>query len=350
MFVGHGLLAFTLVALVGIRLGWDREHTLTLAVLAFGFGTLPDIDILYAPVGLLGGVSGVFEASEAFWQTGNVVHRVITHSLPVGFVAAIAFGLWALRPATRYRLPGQWTGTKLTASRLGAVGLLFGLVVVATAVTGGLGGMILGIFALGGLALTSVAMRYGVGPEATTGTALVGLLTHPFGDLLTGTPPPMLYPFDVTIVAERITLHPDPTIHLLGAFLVELSTFWLAGYAYLRLRNERMGEHTSPRAAAGLGYAGAALVIPAPTLSASAHFVFSVLAIGVIGWVGLHLNAVLPHRTVSTTVERRAGGRLANLGPTRVPVRMADSVTAYVTGLSAVTLAVFGYALAYLFL
>src|SRR6056297_1986212 len=93
MFIGHGLLAFALVALVGRRWGLTRDRTLSLAVLAGGFATLPDVDMVYAPVGLLGGASGAFTAAEAFWQTGNVVHRVITHSLVIGVVAAVAFGL-----------------------------------------------------------------------------------------------------------------------------------------------------------------------------------------------------------------------------------------------------------------
>lgn len=333
MFIGHGLLAFALIALVGERLEWSPDRTLLLAVVAFGFGTLPDVDIVYAPVGLLGGVSGVFAASEAFWQTGNIVHRAMTHSLVVGIVAAVAFGCWTgARDWTRSGRPSR----RQQRNGLLAVGLLGSLVVAATVATGGLAGIIMTVFVLAGLALTTVAARRGISPRLMGGLALVGLLTHPFGDLVTGSPPALLYPFDIPVVTERVVLHPDPTLHLVGAFLLELATIWLAAVAYGRLRGIRLRDHVSPRAAAGVGYAGAALVLPAPTLEASAPFVFSVLAVGVVGSVGLRRRLLTRKRAMLS-----GGWR------TR-PVSLADLPTAILTGLSAVTLAVLGYTLTFL--
>jgi membrane-bound metal-dependent hydrolase YbcI (DUF457 family) len=93
MFIGHGLLAFALVALAGDALGWSRDRALWLGVLAGAFATVPDVDMLYAPIGVLGGVDGLFEASEAFWSASSVVHRTVTHSLVLGAVAALGFAL-----------------------------------------------------------------------------------------------------------------------------------------------------------------------------------------------------------------------------------------------------------------
>ncbi|WP_136715340.1 metal-dependent hydrolase [Halorientalis salina] len=349
MFIGHGLLAFAVVALLGRRIGWSREGTLWLAVLAGGFATLPDVDMVYAPVGLLGGASGAFGAAEAFWQTGNVVHRVLTHSLVVGLVAAVAFGGWtAARDWDGAGFRGHWTRRQGVLAGAG-IALLGGLVGGATLATGGLAGVIMAVFVAAGLGLTTVAARRGVTSGQMVGMALVGLLSHPFGDMVTGSPPALLYPFDLTLVADRFVLHPDPTLHLVGAFVVELSTFWLAAYAYCRLRDERVREYVSPRAAVGVGYAAAALLIPAPTLAASSHFVFSILAVGFVGSVGVKRDSfrggAAPFRTGDRAVLTRGYGWLFS---DRRPVAVADVPTALVTGLTAVTLAVTGYTIAYL--
>jgi membrane-bound metal-dependent hydrolase YbcI (DUF457 family) len=188
-----------------------------------------------------------------------------------------------------------------------------------------------GLFCLAGLAVTITAARRGVAPHLVGVTALVGLLSHPFGDLFTGEPPAMFYPFDVTLFAERVTLHPDPTLHLLGAFAVELATIWLAAYALFALTDRRFRDALSPRAGVGAAYAAAALAIPAPTLSTSYPFVFSILPLAAVGMVG---------------AARRPGSRFRL---DRFRPALSDWPTALATGLAAVTLAATGYTLAYLF-
>ncbi len=324
MFLGHGLLAFAIVALVGRAVGWPHERALWLGVLAGVFATVPDVDMLYAPMGLLGGANGLLDASEAFWSASTVVHRTVTHSLVLGGVAALAFGLLAVR--SRPPVPGRY---RLSAAVAGG-GLLAGLVATAAVVSGGLAAIVVALFCLAGLAVTVVAARRGIGPHLVGGMALVGLVTHPFGDLFTGEPPAMLYPVDVTLFAERITLHPDPTLHLLGAFAVELATIWLAAYALFTLTDRRFRDHLSPRAGIGAGYAAAALAIPAPTLSASYSFVFSILPLASVGVVG---------------ATRMRGDRS---GFRRLRPAVSDWPTALATGLAAVTLAAAGYTLAYL--
>ncbi|MFB6084271.1 MAG: metal-dependent hydrolase [Halorientalis sp.] len=326
MFLGHGLLAFALVALGGTAVGWSRERALWLGVLAGAFATVPDVDILYAPVGMLGGVNGLLGAPEAFWSASSVVHRAVTHSLVVGTVAALAFGLVAVR--YRSTVPDRH---RLSAVAVGGV-LLGGTAVTTGVVSDALAAVVVGLFCLAGLAVTVVAARRGVAPRFVGATALVGLLSHPFGDLFTGDPPAMLYPLDATAVAARVTLHPDPTLHLLGAFAVELATIWLAAYAFFTLTDRRVRDHVSPRAAIGVGYAVAAFAIPSPTLSAAYSFVFSILPLASVGVVG---------------ATRRPGDRFRLA---RVRPAVSDWPTAVATGLAAVTLAAGGYTLAYLLL
>lgn len=314
MFVGHGLLAFALAAWAADRLGWPAERALVLGLVAGAFGLVPDVDILYAPLGLLGGVDGVLDAAAAFWSTGNVVHRAATHSLLVAVVAAPMAGLWA-RGTRR---------AKLLAAGLGA-----GLVAV-TVPDGGLLASIAAVFVVAVLSVAAAGRRVGLDAAPVALAALVGLLTHPFGDLFTGEPPDFLYPLDATLVAERVTLHPDPTLHLLGAFGVELATAWLAGLVYLRLTDHRLATYVTPRAALGAGYAGVALLLPPPTLETSYHFVFTALAAGAVVALG-----VRPRTWCA--LGPRTGDHQARLGVA-------------LTGLTALSLALVAYAALYVWL
>jgi membrane-bound metal-dependent hydrolase YbcI (DUF457 family) len=269
VFVGHGLLAFAVVALAGERLGWDRRAALAVAVLAALFGTLPDVDVVYAPVGLL--LNGdPATPIESFWDAGNRVHRGVTHSLVVAVPTAAAVGLLATRRA---------------AARVAGGVAFAGVCLLATLVSGALGAAIALVFVAGAAGLAVLARRYEVTPARAAGAALLGLATHPFGDLLTGSPPAMLYPFDATLVAERVILSPDPTLQLLAAFWLELAVVWLAVAVYFRLTDRRALTHVERPAALGVVYGGAALVLPPPTLAVSYHFVYTVLGTGLVAVV-----------------------------------------------------------------
>lgn len=287
MFVGHALLAFALVATVARWRGVERYRALQVGLLAGLFATAPDLDILYGPVGLLGGVSGVSGAADAFWSTGNVVHRGPTHSVVVGLFAAVAFACW--RRAT-------------AASRSLALVVLAGIVGVVATVSGLLGATVTAAFLTGGLAVTTLAGRWDVTPSMVGLTAFTGLLTHPFGDLFTGTPPHLLYPLDVSVVGERIALHPDPTLNLLGAFGVELAIIWAALVVAFSLTERPVRTHVDRRAVLGIAYAGAAVMLPAPTLDASYQFVFSVLAVGVVAFPRRQVRRVDVPRVVCTAL------------------------------------------------
>jgi membrane-bound metal-dependent hydrolase YbcI (DUF457 family) len=209
------------------------------------------------------------------------------------------------------------------------------LVLAAAVTTGPLGAGILALFVLVGLGLAVAASRSGVAPRAVGATALLGLMTHPFGDLLTGEPPALLYPLDASLLTSRLTLHADPTINLLGAFWAELLVVWLAVVAACRLAGRRPTSFVEPRAAVGVGYAGAVLALPAPTLDSASQFVFSVLALGVVGPVA-----------TTRAASARVRGRLLPIRRLRRP----GAVTAVVTGLAAVTCGAFAYTVTYLVL
>ncbi|WP_332899535.1 metal-dependent hydrolase [Haladaptatus sp. CMSO5] len=312
MFIGHAMVAFAIAAAVAARYGYSRERALALGIAAGAFATVPDVDMSYAVFGLLKtSVTGVFDATEAFWATSTLVHRVVTHSLLVGALAAVGVAFWSRADA------GEWWAYPVA-------GVVFaGLIAAAFAETGLLGTAVMLAFVVAALAVTIVMRRWkALSSRALFATALVGFLSHPFGDLFTGSAPRLLYPLDVTVLAGRITLYPDPTMHLIGAFLIELATIWLALVVYLSLDGRSLDSYLNRRATLGGGYAAAAVLLPAPTLDTSYHFVFSVLALGAVG--------VRPRR------------------PTNWALTEARVLDAVVTGLAAITLAVIGYGVVYL--
>lgn len=315
MFVGHAALAFALVASVALARGWDADRVFAVGLLAGGFAALPDVDIAYAVVGVAGVAGGdALTLASAFWSAGNVVHRAVTHSLVLaGPVALLA----ALRTATDARV--RWLSVPLAVLIVGVVG----------AVSGALGTVVTVLFVLGAVALGEVVARHtALGVRQVLAAGLVGLVSHPFGDLLTGEPPAMFYPFDATVVGERLALSTDPTLHLLGAFGVELATVWAAVIVGCAAAGLRPTTALRPRATLGAGYAASIALVPAPTLDLSYPFVFSVLCVGALG-----LRPRL----------RFENARRPSIAP-------PDWLPALVTGLSAITVAWLAYTAVYVLL
>ncbi|AZH25153.1 metal-dependent hydrolase [Haloplanus aerogenes] len=313
MFVGHAALAFAIVGGVAIASGWSSERALAIGVVAGAFAALPDVDMVYALVGIAGASgSDALALAGAFWSTGNVVHRAVTHSLVLALPVALLAALQAVTATRRVRAVSALVATLLVA-------------LIAT-VGGALAAFVTLLFVVGAVAVGAVVDRYT--DLTATGVfvaALVGLATHPFGDLFTGEPPAMLYPFDAALVTERVALAADPTLHLLAAFGVELATIWAAVAVVCLATGLRPTAAVTRRASLGAGYAASVLLIPAPTLDLSYPFVFSVLGVGLLG--------VLPQVRL-----------IRSRGPTVEP---PDWLTAALTGLSAITVAWLAYAVAY---
>lgn len=317
MFVGHGLLAFALAAFAAERRGWPARRALTLGVVAGAFATLPDVDVVYALITTDGGGSvrpGVLR------DAANSVHRSVTHSLIVAAIAGPALGAWSSRRERRAR-------------RL-ALGALVAVVAVAVAVSGARGGIVMGAFVAGGLAAASACHRRTDLPPGPVGVAAtVGFASHPYGDLLTGQPPRLFYPFDTSVSSARLVLHPDPTLHLLGAFAVELATIWLVAAAVVVVTDRSWRVFSGSSALPGVAYSAAPLPLLPPTLSDSFHSVFSTIGVGVVC----------------------AGVAWYRSGPTP-PAAATDAgadgpgVNAVATGLTGTTVALAGYTLVYLLL
>jgi len=205
-------------------------------------------------------------------------------------------------------------------------------------------------FLLAGVTIALVAVRTtDLGPPELLAAGLLGLLSHPFGDVFTGSPPRFFYPLDALmpggamagesvagrpmasgavvdaqVVADRVVLLSDPTLNLLTIFGIELATIWLAGYVFLRVTGRGVFAHVDARAAVGVAYAIAVVAMPAPTLQVSYHFVFSILALAIVGVA----PRLLPSRPL-------------------LSAEWHETITWAMTGLAAVSIAALSYALAY---
>lgn len=268
MMVGHALFAFALVAGALAAAGERRERALLVGLVAGGFAAAPDADMVYALVGLSSASGGALGAAESFWSASTVVHRSVTHSLVVAVPAAAAFALWTHRSR---------------GVQFGGVALAVALVAAAFTVTGPLAAAVMAAFLAAGGLVARLADEYGsLGPRPVFGAALAGLWSHPWGDLFTGEPPRLLYPLADRVVVDRIALSADPTLHLLGAFAVELATLWLAAVVFCRLTDRSVPAFVDRRAAVGALYGAAVVAIDPPTLSVSYHFVFTIVAAGLL--------------------------------------------------------------------
>ncbi|WP_226041644.1 metal-dependent hydrolase [Natrinema sp. DC36] len=325
MFIGHALFAFAVAALVADWRGWDRRPALFVGIVAGAFAAIPDIDVAYAFVGLLEwqAADGALGASTAFWDASRVVHRSVTHSLVVGAIAAPAFGLLAVRGRT----------ARARALRTVAIGALGALVVVALVWDGPLAAFVMGLFAASGILVARWAARASpLSPSTVALAALWGLWSHPWGDLVTGSPPDWLFPFGSPALESRVVLHSDPTLHLLGAFGIELAAIALALATICRLTDRSLLGFVDRRAGVGAAYGVAALAVTPPTLEVSYHFVFSILGVGLLCGV--------VRDTPSLTFPRATSRRFPS----------SDAVLERsLTALAAVALALAAYAIVYLF-
>jgi len=321
VFVGHSLLAFALVAAAAAAAGVDRERALGAGAVAGAFAAIPDADMAYAVSGLVGvDADGALSVTSAFWAASTVVHRSMTHSLVVAPVAAAAFATVA------------WRGRATRPAAGVGVAVLVALTAYATALHGVLGLVVFAAFAVAGLAVAA-AVRWTTDLDArrTFALALVGLASHPWGDLFTGEPPAMAWPLTDAPPVDRVVLSPDPTLHLLGAFAVELAVVAVAVVVYAHVAERDLSADR--RSVVGVAYGGAVLAIPAPTLEFSYPFVFSILAVGVL--------ATTPHLY-------RA--RLTDGGDDAQPVVAVDPdrvLVGVATGIAAVAAALIAYAVGY---
>lgn len=340
MFVGHEFLAFALAAWGAVRVGVGDRAALHAGAVAAVAALLPDLDVAYALATYIVAVAGGTPLGwEAFWGVANATHRVVTHTLPTGVVAALWLG--AAVAVTRWRTPGPGRGSPGRAATVALVGavivgaaiLLVGFGVAVSLSAAVVAGGFLACVAAAGWGL---ATRVGLSTRGVAAAAAVGFLSHPFGDVFLAAPPPFLSPFGPAVYPGRVSLAADPTLDLLSILGVELAAVWAGVAAFTGVAGRRIGHSDrvrdvfDRRAAVGVAYAPAAVVLPRPTI-ADAHLLGATVVpfAAIVGiWAGY------------ASFRRAAGGRGSRwFGPV---------YTGVVTGVTTLTLAAVGYAAVYL--
>jgi len=310
MIAGHALLAFALGAALARRWRPPRD-ALAVGYVAGAFALVPDIDLAFSALAVLRVANGAAPL-DAFWDAGLLAHREVTHSLVLGPVVALA--------AVRVAGDGAWergAGAVALAALTAWVWLAAGpFAGVAT---------LLYVGAAAGVALVG---RRHVDNRALLGAALIGLWSHPPGDLFTGTPPHLLYPLGPQLVTERIPLAADPTLNVVGVFGLELAVAWAATAVLASIQGWHLRRLVSPIATVGLVGAVLPARLPAPaSLGDPYAFAGSMLAIG----------------AVATVVTAAAGPRGLAVVPGRADLR----ARAWGTGLTTATIAGVAFALAH---
>ncbi|WP_181686238.1 metal-dependent hydrolase [Halorhabdus salina] len=309
MFVGHAFLAFGVVALLAGRFGSGERplrlpggvtvsSTIAVGLAAGLFASLPDVDVIHAAFQVVTLPDGA-TAFDHFWAATSERHRTTTHSLVVAVGASAGFALWTVR---------RWLGLCVLAGVV-ALGVLTG---------GMVSGAVMTIFALAGLLVVTLAVRTGLAGQSIFGAAAVGLIIHPFTDLLTGEPPGFFAPWDVGLLESRVEPFADPTLNLLLAFVTELAVIWFGLLAGLWLADVDWRRHVHPAAALGIAYAPMALILHQPSVDNAVPFVATILPIGVVGAIGW-----------------------------RRPLISDAAVSIVLTALSTITIAWLGFGLAY---
>lgn len=329
MYVGHGLLGIALGGTLARAIGLDRSRALAVALLTGAFAVVPDVDMARTAYAVAtAGPGAVFPTTEHVWTKSWVVHRSLTHSLVSAALAvAMAVGVATLvRDQSGRSRPVQLGIAGLT------VGALLALGWIARASDALLGVGIMVLYSGAVLLVAGYAARRSVTPRHVGLAALVGLGSHPFGDVWMGTPPSFLYPVVTTPPIDTVVFAADPTINLLLLFGIEIALGWAALAVITDLAGHTLWPHLDPQAALGVGFAGAMPFIPPPTLEVAYQFALGTIATGLVLGVA---PAAWPDRL-----------SLRDGGPS-VPPR-DRRLAVLVTALAGATASLVGYLVAYL--
>lgn len=285
MIVGHAALGFLLVASLAVLV--DHDRPVALGLVAAAAAMAPDVDIVAGLLGLAGATLTLGGVSDSFAAGADLAHRGITHTL----VAALLAG------AVAYAASGRGDRRRRLASALACIFVLLWL--QPTAVVA----LVLVTFVAVCLGITHVATRHAPLTAGELGaTVFLGVLTHPFGDVVAGDPPMVFYPLSAAPLLDAFTpltaTNLDHTVLLLS---LELALVW-ASILLAAVLTDR-----SVRPVVGLaGGTGAVVAATAVQISSLAYYELAGFVGGVIGVVAL--ASLLLHGRLSPPVPVTTSG------------------------------------------
>ncbi|APE94816.1 metal-dependent hydrolase [Halodesulfurarchaeum formicicum] len=280
MFVGHEFLALAAGIALARAAGLRADSALAVGLVAGVSAALPDLDVLVAVVGAAGALAELSVAGwEQFWVASEGIHRGVTHTLIAGGSAAVVLAASAVgQRAARQGRRGELAGA--IAVGVGTVVAVLAFLGPAVPRTGWLGYslMLLGAIVVGGV----VGSRTILGWRPVLGASLLGLLSHPFGDVFMASPPQACYPLGPFMTAP-IRLAADPTLNLLRIALVELGAVWIGLFAVTRVRDLNIVRAIDRLALAGLTFPLFMTLLPTPTMAAAHWLGFPLVPFALLG-------------------------------------------------------------------
>lgn len=310
MFLGHAFAALAIGVAVARLAGGDDATALSLGVVAAAAAILPDLDLLVGAGTYLVQTIGPGGSSwEGLWGTSNAIHRGLSHTLLGGVgIATVLAGTAMGRRHGREDRP-RIALAALTVAL--AVGL--GVIWIARKVGGTSELLALAIVLAGAVVLGAVvAPRMEIGGIAIAGAALLGVLSHPFGDVFMSTPPRVFYPLYVPFLTESVRLASDPTLNLLAISFVELGTIWAGVLALANATRTPIRPLLSPWAGLGLAYPLLMVFLPRPTMTDAHWLGFTLVPFGLVGLLGF-LGVFGRSWRRSTSVASAAGTALGTV-------------------------------------
>lgn len=265
MIVGHAMVGFVVSVMIARKLSMSRDQQLAVGLTAMAFAVLPDFDLIVGVIGVVeSGLQGISQTQQEFWTDGLKYHRGLTHSILFGLVSATIFSL--ISYGDRNRLLGLALAIVVLLISAVSLGVLQSIVVFS--------------YIISGIVITLIVRKYNDMRNIVVISSFTGVITHPFGDVFTGTSPQLLSPLSINVLPDIVLVSQEPTLHLLFVFILELSTVWAFVYTYLKINEESVWTYIPVYTMVGVLYGFTSMIIQPPTLEVSYHFVFSIIALG----------------------------------------------------------------------
>ena len=229
MFIGHFAMPFLLLyLLLHNYTELSQSQIATFSIISGIYGLVADLDIMFTFVETIIIIVNTGNISiDKFWDISRTFHRQSTHSLFVGFLSII----WiAIQSTYISNTTKPYDNIPFDYIISIGCGLVMGFMIDDFA----RGILVSGLFVFCILSITRlVRFRIPSNKRVVFVSAVIGILSHPFGDIFTGTPPEFFYPI-YQIGLERIVLFANETLNLSVLFLFE--NFLVVSGTYFSVR------------------------------------------------------------------------------------------------------------------
>ena len=274
MFVGHFAMPFLLLYfLLNTYTELDQSRIIIFCIVSGIYGLVADLDILFAFVEAILFIVNTGNISiDKFWDISRTFHRQSTHSLFVGFLSIIGI---VIQSTYISDITKPYENILFDYIISIGCGLMMGFMINDFA----RGILVSGLFVFCVLSITRlIRFQISFNKRVVFMSAVIGILSHPFGDIFTGTPPEFFYPI-YQISLERIVLFANETLNLSVLFLFENFLVVVLILLYANAKNIKINMIRSTLLAAVISGIIISYVIPSPSINDPYQFVSGILVL-----------------------------------------------------------------------